>query len=415
MTDLAARAAAAFLGAAVGDALGWPQENRSSNIDRKAPAPAMTFRSWWRRGGGRFSPYEEEIHAGCHSDDTQMLCAVARSLARGPSWYEWLTGVELPIFPLYQRGAGRALLSACRAWAAGVPPWEPGKSTNPSAYFAAGGNGGAMRILPHALVAAAEDRAVDVDRVFCDVAATHGHPRASLGAALQAAALHAGLNFDRTLGYGELIEMLLDRTDIWASMPRVERMPAGWLDAWSSNVATSFEEAWRSTAKEIVALLGTAKKGMSSGALASEHETLVELGCTGTKTVGSGTVSAAGAVYLASRSAANPKAGVMAAAYLSKADTDTLASMTASILGAFAGQEWMAPLDRQVQDHGYIVRLSTALELTTEDRTFVPRVSERAIDRFVSLLDAAAPSQKLEFLDGRTLSVEAREPLRSKT
>jgi len=416
MTDLAARAAGAFLGAAVGDALGWPQENRSSNVDLKAPTPAMAFRSWQRRSGGRFTPYEEEISAGDYSDDTQMLCAVARSVARGPSWYEWLTAVELPAFAVYQRGAGRSLLAACRAWTAGVPPWDPHKSTNPGVYFNAGGNGGAMRVLPHAIAAAAEGRAVDKDRLFRDVTATHGHPRAALGAAVQAAALHAGLNVDHTLGYGELIEALLDRTDVWASLPQAELMPSGWLSAWTATVSVSFEEAWRNTVNEMTALLGTAQKGMNAGALASEQETLKELGCTGAKPVGSGTVSAAGAVYLASRAAANPRAGLLAAAYLLRADTDTLASMTASILGAFAGQEWMAPLDSQVQDSGYIVRLaSAALEPTRVTSEPPARINKAAIDRFVSSLDQAQPRQTLKFLDGRTLSVETREPLRAKT
>jgi hypothetical protein len=57
VSDLKARAAAAFLGAAIGDALGWPQENRSSNMDRKTPQPLMEFRAWLRRAGGRFNSY----------------------------------------------------------------------------------------------------------------------------------------------------------------------------------------------------------------------------------------------------------------------------------------------------------------------------------------------------------------------
>jgi len=228
--------------------------------------------------------------------------------------------------------------------------------------------------------------------------------------------LHGGLNVGRTLGYGELIEVLLDGTDEWGSLPQVEHMPKGWLSAWNMAVSVGFEEVWRNTVDEMTGLLGKAQKGMSAGALASEHETLRELGCTGTKTVGSGTVSAAGAVFLASRSAANPRAGLLSAAYLPKADTDTLASMTGSILGAFAGQEWMAPLDGQVQDSDYITWMAlAALEPTRVTGEASSRIDKGATTRFVRSLADARPGQVVEFLDGRTLTVENRESMRSKT
>lgn len=416
MTDLATRAAAAVLGAAVGDALGWPQENRSSNLDRKAPEPAMAFRSWRRRSGGRFSPYEENIGAGDYSDDTQMLCAVGRSLAHGDGWYEWLTKVELPAFPPYQRGAGGAVLGACRAWTAGVPPWQPHKASNPRAYFNAGGNGGAMRVLPHAIAAAAGGSLIDPNRVFADVTATHGHLRAAVGAAVHAAALRAGMIFDGTLGYGELIGMLLDKRDLWSVMPEPGDVPYDWINAWDSNTQTRFSDAWQAVVDEMVALLATAQKGMSAGALGSERDTLAEIGCTATKIVGAGTVSAAGAVYLASRWAANPRAGLLAAAYLPKADTDTLASMTGSILGAFSGREWMMPLDVQVQDHQYLAQL--AVELCTTRAT--GRLADRhktksSIDQYLTDLDCASLGQRLDYVDHRAMLLESREPLPTKS
>src|SRR5674476_34951 len=173
MADLVDRAVASYLGAAVGDALGWPQENRSSNMDRQVPAPSIAFRTWHRRGGNRFNAYEEPVLAGEYSDDTQMICAISRKLNKGPSWYEWLVRVELPAFPIYQRGAGRAVLRACRSWLAGVCPWEAQKGTDSTAYFNAGGNGGAMRVLPHAVLAASSDRSVNREDVVRNVTTTH--------------------------------------------------------------------------------------------------------------------------------------------------------------------------------------------------------------------------------------------------
>lgn len=78
------RAKGALLGAAVGDALGWPQEDRSQRIDQNRSCPSAkasrSFVSWRRRSGGRFYAHEEVIKAGEYSDDTQLILATARSL-----------------------------------------------------------------------------------------------------------------------------------------------------------------------------------------------------------------------------------------------------------------------------------------------------------------------------------------------
>jgi ADP-ribosylglycohydrolase/predicted enzyme related to lactoylglutathione lyase len=415
VADLVERGAAAFLAAAVGDALGWPQENRSSIVDRKVPSPSMSFRAWRRRSGNRFSPYEEVIGAGEYSDDTQMICSVARSFAgSGPRWYDQLTGSELPAFPLYQRGAGRALLEACRSWAAGVPPWVRHSSNDPKSYYGAGGNGGAMRVLPHALNAAAADSPVSVNDVFRDVTATHGHLRAIVGAFVQAVALRTALLVGGTLGYGELLEALLDDPKPWATPPDAESMPEGWLAARSETGDDSFEGSWRSTIEEMTSLLITARQGMRTGALSREQETLRDLGCTGTKTVGSATVSAAGAVFLASRSAANPRAGLLSAAFLPKADTDTLASMTASLLGAFAGREWLGPLDTEVQDSSYIMDLAREVTLGNGGPS-QSRATRAGLDVFTSRLERAVPGDTIDFPDGRKTAITEKEELVSKS
>lgn len=416
MTELSDRGVAAFVGAAVGDALGWPQENRSSNVDRTMPSPMMTFRRWRRRGGGRFNAYEETIGSGEYSDDTQMSCAVARSLTKGSAWYDWLTRVELPHFPIYQRGGGKALLAACRAWSAGVAPWQPHRETDAGSYFAAGGNGGAMRVLPHALAAAAADRPVSKADVLRDTVTTHGHPRAVIGALVQAVALRTALTVVETLGYGQLIDALLDDPAAWAALPELDEMPAGWLDAWLASALGDFEQTWQATTEEMTGLLVVARKAIGAGALSDELGTLRELGCTGTKTVGSGTISAAGAVFLASRSAANPRAGLLSAAFLPKADTDTLASMTTSLLAALAGQEWLAPLDREVQDSAYLTNL--ALEIMSARRTETPPpapIKKARLERFTKQLDQARPGLSMELVDGRPADVVDIERLTSKT
>src|ERR1700678_3437091 len=163
--NLADRVRGMLTAAAVGDALGWPQELRSNIVGgqkARAVQPQPRFRSWERNSGTQYARYQETVNAGEYSDDTQLLLAVARSCLSGKEWLPRLTGAELPTWLLYHRGAGRAVISAARAWADGHPPWERGsergRSGDPVAqYFQAGANGAAMRIAPHAVITAAQD------------------------------------------------------------------------------------------------------------------------------------------------------------------------------------------------------------------------------------------------------------------
>ena len=78
---LKVKAAAAIIGAAVGDALGWPEEGRATSATRKsAGAKRGEFVSWSKRAGGRFYAHEEEVSPGEYSDDTQLIIATSRSL-----------------------------------------------------------------------------------------------------------------------------------------------------------------------------------------------------------------------------------------------------------------------------------------------------------------------------------------------
>ena len=58
----------AMLATAIGDALGWPNEQRSRNIARNSKFNDF-FVEWTRRCSGPFSHYEK-VHAGEYSDDS---------------------------------------------------------------------------------------------------------------------------------------------------------------------------------------------------------------------------------------------------------------------------------------------------------------------------------------------------------
>src|SRR5262249_8652412 len=92
-----------------------------------------------------------------------------------------------------------------------------------------------------------------------------------------------------------------------------------------------------------------------------DEQTLRELGCFDKRRNGAGTISAVAAIYLAARTATRPSAGLLRAAFLPKADTDTLASMTASLLGALHGPDWTDELNREVQDARYLHDLADRL------------------------------------------------------
>src|SRR5664280_3866472 len=103
--DLQTRVESALLASAIGDALGWPQENRSQRVGgRRGVKASLELVAWSRRAGGRWAPHEEVIRAGEYSDDTQMTLALARSFAFGERWWEHWTQVELPFWLLYERG-----------------------------------------------------------------------------------------------------------------------------------------------------------------------------------------------------------------------------------------------------------------------------------------------------------------------
>jgi ADP-ribosylglycohydrolase/catechol 2,3-dioxygenase-like lactoylglutathione lyase family enzyme len=373
--NFAHRVRGAIVAAAVGDALGWPQEQRSSIIggqkSRNVP-PRSRFRRWQRNSGTQFARYTETIEAGEYSDDTQLLLAVARCCLAADEWLSRFAHVELPAWTLYQRGGGRAVLAAARAWAENRPPWfSSGKASavnrggrDPAvAYFDAGSNGVVMRIAPHAVITAANaDVSQMLRRVISDGLMTHGHPRALVGAAVHAFAMRHTLLYSGTLGYGDIVEKLIDDRS-WQQLDRIEDniIPADWCKAYADTTGCLFSTSWAAAVDETLQLLDVARRSLARGALANDEQTLDALGCFDKSRNGAGTVTAVAAAYLAARTAAQPMTGLLRAAFLNKADTDTLASATASLLGAIHETDWLGPLAAQVQDSHLLVAMSEQL------------------------------------------------------
>lgn len=402
-TDAMTRAARGiFLGAAVGDALGWPQEVRGGLVggqkERDRATPRPEFRSWTRHAGHYSSRYRDPVRIGEYSDDTQLLLATARCCLAGERWWERLTEVELPAWPLYQRGGGGAVLTAAASWADGRPPWRGNGPARVQAvekrYRGAGANGVAMRIAPHVLRADGPDDLIR--RILRDGITTHGHPRALVGALVYAFALRHAASSRATHGFGHSVEAAA------AGLIDVDRvLPVLSPDWGTPHDIELFADTWQDTNKETSQLLELIADSLHHGAMSNPEATLERLGCTDPKINGAGTVCAAAAIYLASRFAARPQSGLLSAAFLHKADTDTLASLTAAILGALHDTPWLGNLAVDVQDADYIAGLAERNAAHVTDPppwpTHRPRTLRRALrDTLLSHRDTHG-----EFPDGR--------------
>jgi ADP-ribosylglycohydrolase len=408
-----ARARAALLAAAYGDALGWPFEGRGGRLGRRSRNASPALQGWTRRQGrGRYQ-HEEVIAPGDYSDDTQLLAASARSILAADFWRSF-TRVELPMWLLYERGGGGATLHAARTWLRGGPPWA---STLPigdrQSYFNAGGNGVAMRVAPHVIAAATDEDFAELGRrILTNGVATHGHPRALAGALAYGYALWTALRRSDVLGYGSLIDLVVDGAPEWAGLPLVPET-SSWRQAAEDISNERYGEVWAETISEIIDLLKRAKSAMGRGALAFERDFLGEIGALGDQR-GSGTISSAAAIFLASRYATAPLQGILEGATAPGADTDTLASLTAALLGTVAGLEWMGELQRQIQDHEYLENLAAALAHRTqsaEPSGDERRVGARDIRRVLEELQKPANTGRIDLPDGRQATIEGSDGL----
>jgi ADP-ribosylglycohydrolase len=397
------RARGAFLGAAAGDALGGPNEgHRAGAVPPAGAEPG--FEGWRQQCGNRFQRYFEDIRPGEYSDDTQlMLCAARARLGRG-EWWQSFARCELLLWLAYERGGGRAVKAAAKAWLGGKTPWNMPKTLD--AYFEAGGNGVAMRVLPHCVfgLAVTDFRPV-AQTIMADGVTTHGHPRALVGALAYGFALWAALGsrFDATAAPCDL---LLACRDQWAPLPDVDFAWPDWRKA--ACAAGDYTTAWEGTVRETVELLRTA----TAGAAATEIAVLAELGCLG-RFKGSGTVSAAAACYLAGRSLQDvpPRVAIAIAATTQRADTDTLASMAGGLVGARHGAASLGTWAGGVQDAAYLCEVASALcrqplDATAPDPS-LERVESGSLAAFLGSLSrlSASVGCTITLPDGRRAEV----------
>lgn len=347
----------ALLASAIGDSLGWPYEFRARNVQNNLSMGEGHFIDWNRKSGGRYWSHIETILAGEYSDDTQMILAVSRSIISGHDWKEYFSYKELPYWLKYERGGGNAIKRAAKNYRDHHLPWM---SSSAKDYYNAGGNGAAMRILPH-VIAHANSKDVEqlLDDVFANSIITHGHPRAILGATCYAFALHTILQKKDILQYGELINIIIESSPVWGRY-RGYVAPAEWETSKDLHINYSYMDVWCECVQNMVNQLTFINDSIKKGLLVNDKIVLTELKCFD-KENGAGDVAVLTSLYLTSKYANNPLLGIKVAAYTVGIDTDTIACITGGLLGMLCGTNWIPVEWRILQDYNCFLNVAEIL------------------------------------------------------
>ncbi len=342
---MAMRVRCSMLWAAYGDALGFISEltDRKGLERRTHGKPLDQLMAWRRRVGGR-QGIEVGLPPGCWSDDTQLRMAVSRSMTGRGFDVETFARIELPVWPSYALGGGRASKAAAKNLGKPRTLWYA--NTFPG-WVDAGGNGAAMRIQPH--VWASKDREDDfLLDVVSDSVCTHGHPRAIVGACFHAATLAHCLRLGSVPDLHEC-HHIAARIEAWY-LP-IEAHPnlgSTWMELWQDTARMSFEKEWHAAIGELHQAIGDAAGCVDKAKRtdAAYQEIVDRLGLTDSRQRGSGILTTVAAVALAA-AARDAHEAVVVAANAVGTDTDTIATMTGALMGACksAGLPPEEPLD----------------------------------------------------------------------
>ena len=344
------RIRSSMLWAAYGDALGFISELTDRNgLERRTHGqPLDRLMAWRRRVGGR-QGIEVELPPGCWSDDTQLRMAVSRSMTSHGFDVETFARIELPVWPSYALGGGRASKAAASNLGKPRTLWY---ANTFSGWIDAGGNGAAMRIQPHVWASGDHEDGFLLD-VITDSVCTHGHPRAIVGACFHAATLAHCMRHGSA---PDLHECHNIAARIEASLPSVQTHPhlgSTWVGLWQDTAGMSFGQGWHGAIDDLQRAIGDAEGcvGEAQHADVAYKEIVDRLGLTDSRQSGSGILTTVAAAALAA-AARDPYEAVVVAANAVGTDTDTIATMAGAMLGACdsAGLPPEAPLDSEYLD-----------------------------------------------------------------
>lgn len=344
------------LWAAVGDAIGFPTELVTErNLQKRMQgAPVGSLNSWSRIIGGRFG-VKVDLVGGAYSDDTQLRLSTSRAISSSGEFdVEAFAKVELPVWLSYALGAGRGSKAAATALSSNNVTWFSNFYDNKSGkYTNGGGNGAAMRIQPHVWASKnLTDEKTYLGDVVRNAICTHGHMRGIAGAMLHAHQLAYSLGKIELLPINHWAE---EGVRILRLLPEIIKADSQlsdlWKPAWEKESGQHLSKAIEEVCKEWSRCVKIAVQIDRNDSIDKYSALVEQLGGLTAAERGSGLkcalFSTAAVRWLASLGNVQCLAKI---ASLLGSDTDTIASMSGSLLGAMSDE--MAP--SSIQDRDYI-------------------------------------------------------------
>ena len=344
------RAYGALAGLALGDALGMPTQAISP-----AQIRAVYGRITGLVDGDASQPYAPGMPAGSVTDDTEQALLVASLLVRGRGSSSGRVALDAGEFAhallawedsMIERGSldllGPSTKAALERVRAGEDPLSVGGAGTT--------NGAAMRVTPIGIAISTEDPQAFADAVWSSCQVTHATRQGFQSAALVAAAVSMGIDWD-TPSASDMTALL------WKALTYVDSLPE--RGAWTPD-------------PDVVAATRRAMHLVANPA-SSSLECLVEQ-------VGTSVASAQAIPMAFALLARDPSPRALLDAANIGGDTDTIGAIAGAILGGAFGEQ-VLPADSlsMIEEVSHLGLPSVALELLElRDQALVGRQEESA-------------------------------------
>ena len=344
------RAYGALAGLALGDALGMPTQEMSPKQIR-----SVYGRITGLVDGDASQPYAPGMPAGSVTDDTEQALLVASLLVRGRGTSSGRVALDAGEFAhalldwedsMIERGSldllGPSTKAALERVRAGEDPLSVGGAGTT--------NGAAMRVTPIGIAVSTADPEAFADAVWSSCQVTHATHQGFQSAALVAAAVSMGIDWD-TPSASDMTALL------WKALTYVDSLPE--RGAWTPD-------------PDVVAATRRAMQLVANPA-SSSLECLVEQ-------VGTSVASAQAIPMAFALLARDPSPRALLDAANIGGDTDTIGAIAGAILGGALGEQ-VLPADSlsMIEEVSHLGLPSVALELLElRDQALVGRQEESA-------------------------------------
>ena len=356
------RAYGALAGLALGDALGMPTQEMSPEQIR-----AVYGRITGLVDGDASQPYAPGMPAGSVTDDTEQALLIASLLIRGRGSSSGRVALDAGEFAhallawedsMIERGSldllGPSTKAALELVRAGEDPLSVGGAGTT--------NGAAMRVTPIGIAVSTADPEAFADAVWSSCQVTHATRQGFQSAALVAAAVSMGIDWD-TPSASDMTALL------WKALTYVDSLPE--RGAWTPD-------------PDVVAATRRAMQLVANPA-SSSLECLVEQ-------VGTSVASAQAIPMAFALLARNPSPQALLDAANLGGDTDTIGAIAGAILGAALGFEVFVGRGlAQVELASHLDLPSVALELLELRAAHEPTASASTSPETEDSSEAASP------------------------